>query len=182
MRTCFVGEGDDAIDCWVLRALFPLNEVLLPPCTLYIRGYLYSESSTLINDCFVGGVSRSTVLLTMLLLLLLLLTMLLLLLLLLTILLLLLLLGVENERADVLWDGTGRDGRTRLARKNNFQARTVTDQKKILVQLITRRIGRLTRLIHTLLHVVIIQTYIHTYIHKATGRIIGWQRCSRCDW
>ena len=136
-----------------LRAFFPLNEVLLPPCTLYIRGYLYSESSTLINDCFVGGVSRSTVLLTMLLLLLLLLTML----------LLLLLLGVENERADVLWDGTGRDGRTRLARKYIFQARTVTDQKKILVQLITRRIGRLTRLIHTLLHIVIIQTYIHTY-------------------
>ena len=165
MRTCFVGEGDDAIDCWVLRALFPLNEVLLPPCTLYIRGYLYSESSTLINDCFVGGVSRSTVLLTMLLLLLLLL--------LLTMLLLLLLLGVENERADVLWDGTGRDGRTRLARKNNFQARTVTDQKKILVQLITRRIGRLTRLIHTLLHVVIIQTYIHTYIHTYIRPQVG---------
>ena len=98
MRTCFVGKGDDAIDCWVLRAFFPLSEVLLPPCTLYIREYLYSETSTLINDCFVGVVLRSTVLLTMF------------------------VFGLTCY-------GTGRDSRTRLARKNNFQARTVTGQK-----------------------------------------------------
>ena len=59
---------------------------------------------------------------------------------------------LENEEADA-----GLDGRTRLARPNS-QARTGTQGNIVFpVQLTTRRVGNLTRLIHTLLYVMTIQ-------------------------
>ena len=57
--------------------------------------------------------------------------------------------SVENERANVGWDG-----RTRLARPN-FQARTRTVTKSFFpIQRTTSRIGNNTRLIQTLLKVL----------------------------
>ena len=62
-------------------------------------------------------------------------------------------LNVENEQA-----GTGRNGRTSLA-KPNYQARTGTVHFPI--QLTTSRIGNLNRLMYTLLKVIMA---IHTLL------------------
>ena len=56
-----------------------------------------------------------------------------------------------------------RDGRSNPSRKTKFSGANWDREVSIFhVQLITSRIGNLTRLIHTLLYVMTTQTYIHT--------------------
>ena len=75
-------------------------------------------------------------------------------------------LSVENEQADA-----GRNGRTRLARPN---LRRANGDREIFIfpvhQLITSRIGNLTRLIHTLLYVMTIHPSIHISPNKSLNR------------
>ena len=70
------------------------------------------------------------------------------------------------------WAGLRGTGRSNPSRETKFSGANGDRENGIFsVQLVTSRIGNLTRLIHTLLHVMTIHTYIHTYIHRGSMRV-----------
>ena len=66
-----------------------------------------------------------------------------------------------------------RDGTAELVSRDQI-LKHARGQGNIIfpVHLTTRRIGNLTRLIHTLLYVMTIHTYIHTYVHTIKKKIM----------